>query len=113
VGVELVSRDASSASSAVGSILSTRFGTLVLKAHRDSVERVVEARDTPALAFETEDIDRAADLRQALQTYDDAALVRYMLTAIWVTMLNGVVHLNFLDDIGVFLRRCSKIPASV
>jgi hypothetical protein len=113
VGVELASRKANSASSADGLVLSTRLSALVLKAHRDSVERVVEARDTPALAFETKDIDRVADLRQALQIYDDAALVRYMLTAIWVTMSNGVVHLNFLYDIGVSLRRCSKTPASV
>jgi hypothetical protein len=82
VGVELASRKANSASSAAGADLSTRLGTLVLKAHCDSVERVVEARDAPALIFDTEDIDRAADLRQALQIYDDAALVRYMLTEI-------------------------------
>jgi hypothetical protein len=86
-GFELPSRKANSGSSAMGSFLSALLDAVVLKAHRDSVEGAIEVRGVAPLAFEIAETGLAAALRQALQTYDEAALERYILgtrRVLWV-----------------------------
>ena len=61
----------------MGSFLSTLLDALVLKAHRDNVG--VEACNAALLDFVIGEAARVATLRQALQTYDEAALERYIL----------------------------------
>jgi hypothetical protein len=73
-------RKANSGSSADGSFLSALLDTLVLKAHRNPVEGVMDARDATPLDVEIEDDDRIVVLRQAAQmNFDEAALEKDML----------------------------------